>query len=103
MDCAVTVLEGTQPAVTFRFRNLDGEPASPTTMYVRVESPGGSVDEYTSPDAALTNPLTGVWRFLFPFPPGPGIWKVYGAGTAGVIAAAETAVGVKASTVAPAS
>lgn len=101
MGCAATVLQGTQPTVTFQFRDLDsGLLADPSEVYVRVEGPGGVVAEYTTPSAHIVNVSTGVWRFTFPNIPPPGTWKVYGAGTAGVIAAAETSIAVKSSKVA---
>lgn len=101
MECAVTVLEGTLPAIRFTFRDYDGVLADPGAITVRVLGPTGGPAEYDTPTPHIVKLSLGVWQFTFPDPPTPGTWRVYGAGTAGVIAAAETAVAVKAATVPP--
>lgn len=78
---------GDQPTVTGLFTDIDGNPADPTSILVRVRNPDGTtIDEYDETD--LENPTVGTWTFTFPTPftdDGPYIVKFYG--TAGVIAA----------------
>lgn len=100
MLCAVTVFEGTQVALSMTFRALDGALADPTDILVRVSPPGVPSIDYTTPDPTITNDSVGQWTFTFPTGLAPGTWKVYVAGTAGVLASTETAISVRASEVA---
>jgi hypothetical protein len=101
IECAVVIFEGTAPVVQFTFYDIGGALANPTAMLVRVQDPDDNVVDYTTPDATITNPSVGVWQWTPANAPAPGTWSVYGAGTAGILAAAEIAFAVKASTVPP--
>jgi len=82
---------GDRPRVTATFTDIDGTPATPSTIVVKVRNPAGIETTYTSPDATITTPATGTVRFTWPEPlDTPGVWAVRIAGTAGVEAAAET-------------
>lgn len=85
---------GDQPTVTGYFTAIDtGLPANPSAITIQVRKPDGTVTSYTQADA--TNPAVGTWRFSFPAPlDQDGLWRVRFAGTAGVVAAAETSFSV---------
>lgn len=90
-SCGVSsVMKGTRPAVEVTFRDADGALANPTAVTVITRDPSGDQLTYATPNAAITNPSTGVWIFEFPAAVTEvGKWWVYVAGTAGVVAAAE--------------
>lgn len=96
MSCGVSsVKKGTRPSVEVTFRDVDDALANPTAVRVITRDPSGDQVTYNTPNAAITNPSTGLWVFEFPTAlTEVGKWWVYVAGTAGLLASAEVSVDV---------
>lgn len=90
-----TIYAGTRPVVEMTFRDSDDVLGDPTTITVRVLNPDGTVDEYQTPHATITQTATGIWEFQFPsaLPAGKHWVNVVGEG-AGVDAARDILVQV---------
>lgn len=59
-----------------------GDLADPTSVEVRLRDPSGNVTTVTSPDASITNPAVGYWRYTFDADEA-GRWHLYIAGSGG--------------------
>lgn len=89
---------GDRPTVTATFTDAAGALTDPSTVVAIVRTPAGVETTTTSPNAALVNTSTGVWAFTLPTAlTAAGNWRVRIKGTAGLIAAAETTLAVRAS------
>lgn len=83
-------LIGDVPIVTATFRDDENALANPATVTVKVRQPNGTTLTYTSPDASITNPSTGVWKFTLPFAYNQaGEWAFYVVGAGGDAQAAS--------------
>jgi nitrogen fixation protein FixH len=89
---------GDRPTVTAKFTDAAGTPTDPSTVVAIVRTPAGVETTTTTPNAAIVNTAVGTWAFTLPtaFDAG-GNWRVRIKGTAGLIAAAETTLAVRAS------
>jgi len=89
---------GDKPTVTATFTNAAGALTNPSTVVAILRTPAGVETTTTSPNAAIVNTSTGVWAFTLPSAfDTAGNWQVRIKGTAGLIAAAETTMAVRAS------
>ena len=89
---------GDRPTVTATFTSAAGVLTNPSTVVAILRTPVGVETTTTSPNAALVNSSTGVWAFTLPTAfDTAGNWQVRIKGTAGLIAAAETTLAVRAS------
>ena len=89
---------GDRPTVTATFTSVTGALTNPSTVVAMLRNPVGVETTITSPNAALVNSSTGVWVFTLPTAfDTDGNWYVRIKGTAGLIAAAETTLAVRAS------
>lgn len=61
-----TLIVGTRPTLELEFRDEDDALADPTSITVRVLPPSGTVVEYATPHATITQTSTGLWEFQFP-------------------------------------
>lgn len=82
---------GDQPVATATFRDVDDVLTNPSTVVFKTRTPSGVETTYTSPNANITNPSVGVWKFTFPAAvTEAGNWVVRARGTAGLLAAEES-------------
>ena len=89
---------GDRPVATVTFRDASDVLTSPTTVVFITRTPAGVETTYTTPNANITTPSTGVFKFTFPSVFAvAGTWSVRAKGTAGVEAAAELSFRVRAS------
>lgn len=91
MSCSLDPpIIGDTPIIRATFRDDDNALADPATVTVKVRQPNGSTLTYTSPDASITNPSTGVWKFTLPFAYNQaGEWTFYVVGAGGDAQAAS--------------
>jgi len=61
------VFSGAEQQLTFTFKNVSGTLSNPTTISFMLMRPDGTVVSPTYTQADMSNPSTGVWRFLFTF------------------------------------
>ena len=57
---------GSRPTVRMTFQDVNDDLADPSTIVVKVKNPAGTTTTWTSPDAAISQEITGVWLFTFP-------------------------------------
>lgn len=80
-----STIVGSTPTVTFMFTDVDGDPANPTALSIRVLHPNGTtVDTYDHLDVEVTNPAVGTWAWR----PSSGLdeageWWVYALASGG--------------------
>lgn len=86
-----------RPVVRIVFWDDSGAPVNPSTVKIITKNPSsGTETVYTTPDASITNPETGEFRFKFPAAiTTPGTWLVRGLGTAGTHTGDETPLVVR--------
>lgn len=90
---------GDRPTVTCTF-TPDAASIIPTAIAtavtVRVRKPDGTVSTVSSPNAAIDNPSSNVWRYTFPdVLDQSGTWWVRVESTAGLAAAEEVRITVR--------
>ncbi len=87
-----SLLLGHRPSVRFDITDVDGDPADPTAITIRVMSPSGTIVAYNQDHATVSNPAVGTW--IWQAPDGideAGEWWVYAvAEGGGADVAAET-------------
>lgn len=89
---------GDRPVATVTFRDVDEVLTSPSTVVFITRTPAGVETSYTTPNANIATPSTGVFKFTFPAVfATAGTWSVRAKGTAGLEAAAELSFRVRAS------
>lgn len=81
----VKYLIGDQPQVTATFTNAANVLTDPTTVTFIFVDPTGAQTTTASPNAAITNPSTGVWTYTWPGSTGILVagmyaWRVKGVG-----------------------
>lgn len=77
-------LVGQMPTVTALFTNSSNTPTNPTTVTFQITDPTGAQVNTSNPNAAITNPATGTWLYIFPAAlslSGTYVWRVKGVGT----------------------
>jgi len=77
---------GQQPVITARCTNAAGALANPTTITFQTVDPAGTQTSTSNPNAAITNPSTGIWVYTWPGSTGVTVagmygWRVKGVGT----------------------
>lgn len=86
--CTGNWLVGDTVVLTATFKDAEGALADPADFSVFVREPDGTTTTYTTPDATITNPTVGVWKFTFVFD-ADGDWYFYIRGQGGTVGAAE--------------
>ena len=72
-----------------------GVAVTPTTIVVIIRDPAGTETTTTSPNAAITTPVTGTIKYTFPTALNlAGTWSVRMKGTGGTITAGEGTISV---------
>lgn len=75
--------------IYMRGKEIDGDPADPTTLLLVVTSPTGTRTEYTYAGAHIIRESIGVFYYDVDTSSGPGIWKWRARGTGAIDVAAQ--------------
>ena len=85
---------GDRPVITGTFTDVEGAPADPSAITFELIAPDGTVS--TGDEGAAVNSAVGTWSWTIPAAfDQHGTWVARVAGTAGVIAAAESKIRVR--------
>jgi hypothetical protein len=81
---------GQQPVLTATFADVAGGSGVATAVTFMVRNPNGAETTTSSPNAAISNPSSNVWRYTMPVLTVSGLYTVRAESTAGLTAADET-------------